>query len=552
MRDIALGASPSFHLSFLRRIRRGVPAFIKGALRRQAENHFPTREARAYRGWISDRLKQRARIFPESAQPGLISVLTPVWNGSPVRYLETLANSIIAQNREGASEWVILDNGCTARELTGHLDALKHFPWVKLKRVENNLGIIGGLRDCLSRATGRYVLAVDADDYLYPDAFRVVTSVVRTAQYPALLYSDEDKVIGNRFFQPYLKPDWDPVLFLNSAYIAHLGVVDREKALELGAYSDPQTEGSPDWDLFLRFMLAGHCPVHIPEVLYSWRVHAHSTADDAASKSYVHSSQKAVLQRFLDSRPDRGTFTVEHSPLLNSAAHWRFARKSFQSKPLYSLILTADERGAGFVKASASPRTLLPMISEIAEADGLVQLIGEDVEIGDPDWLSEALTLFELHPDAVMIGGRVTNRRGTVTEGGQYFGFDGPCGNPNVGRSSLDPGYFGQMWKQRSVSAVSAQLAVVKARFLCEVLVRLPAQASLAYLGAWAGAHAYRTGKRIVYSPFLSGISDLDWKKLVEAEEESSFSEINADIIPDARFYSPLLCLQKPFGLRSA
>jgi O-antigen biosynthesis protein len=40
--------------------------------------------------------------------------------------------------------------------------------------------------------------------------------------------------------------------------------------------------------------------VHIPEVVYSWRMHPESTADDAGSKPYIHSSQKAVLHRYLD------------------------------------------------------------------------------------------------------------------------------------------------------------------------------------------------------------------------------------------------------------
>ncbi len=187
--------------------------------------------------------------------------------------------------------------------------------------------------------------------------------------------------------------------------------------------------------------------------------------------------------------------------------------------------------------------------------DGFVHLIGEDVEIDveihNGEWAWEALTLFELHPDTVMIGGRIRNKEGIITEGGRYFGFGGPCGCPDRGRSSLDPGYFAQMWKQRSVSAVSTQFAVIKAAFLLELFDVLPARASLPFLGAWAGAHALRSGKRIVYSPFLSGVSDLDWDTLVMASERDLFSQMNQDIIPDRRFYSRYLSLEKPFALAS-
>ncbi len=125
------------------------------------------------------------------------------------------------------------------------LEQLSKHSWVSLHHARTNLGITAGLRHCLERATGRYVLPVDADDYLYTDALRVITSCVRRAGYPPLLYTDEDKIINARTYQPYLKPDWDPVLFLNSAYIAHLGVIDRDKALALGAYTDPKRKEAP-------------------------------------------------------------------------------------------------------------------------------------------------------------------------------------------------------------------------------------------------------------------------------------------------------------------
>jgi hypothetical protein len=105
------------------------------------------------------------------------------------------------------------------------------------------------------------------------------------------------------------------------------------------------------------------------------------------------------------------------------------------------------------------------------------------------------------------------------------------------------------MWKQRSVSAVSSQFAVIKADFLLELLDSLPNQASLPFLGAWAGAHAARAGKRIVYSPFLSGISDMDWDAFVSSTEKTLFAEMNRDLIPDRRFYSRYLSLDRPFAL---
>lgn len=518
-----------------------IRAYVKGILRRRADQLFPSAETRRYGSWIRGRVAEREREYQTEAAPGLFSVLTAVWDGSPPRHLRTLAESIVRQNQHGDSEWVILDNGCSNQKLVSCLKELSAYSWVKIRRVPSNAGITKGLRLCLEHATGRYVLPVDADDVLYDDAFRVIASEVRRAGYPPLLYTDEDKVIGSRVYQPYFKPDWDPVLLLNSAYIAHLGVMDRRRALELGVYSDRETEGSPDWDAFVRFLMAGHSATHIPEVVYSWRVHAQSTADDAATKPYIQASQKAVLRRLLEAQPQASRFEIELSSLFGGAAHWHFARRREEPKPFVSVEI--DE-------LPGKAQQLATVAQDMANRGGLVHLVGKDVQIEDPEWFWEALGLFELHPEAVMIGGRIQNKRGIIAEAGRYFGFGGVCGCPYRGRPVSDPGYFGQMWKQRSVSAVSTQFAVVRADFLLELLGAIPEHASVAFLGAWAGAHALRTGQRVVYSPFLSGISDLHWDTLADASEVALFEEMNRDIIPDTRFYSRHFSLTEPFGLQ--
>lgn len=535
-------------------LRRNIPASIKGALRRQADTLLPNREAALYQAWIARRLAERAQLYPDPVAPGLLSIVTAVWDGSPVRYLQKLSDSIARQNSGGACEWVLLDNGCSSRALSGFLRRLCRYSWIKIHRLEHNAGIARGLRYCLEHAANRYVLPVDADDYLYPDALKIISAWIQRSGFPPALYSDEDKVIGKRFYQPYLKPDWDPVLLANSAYIAHLGVVQRDLALRLGAYCDPGTEGSPDWDLFIRLLLEGYRAVHVPEVLYSWRVHAHSTADDAATKPYVHASQRAVLQRFLDGRGLADKFEIEFSPLAckrlsNSslrrppapghAAHWHLLRKPGSAAPVKTIPICADDK--------SDARELLPLAHELAAQGGFVQFLGEDVTLENPDWLWDALGLFELHQDVVMVGSRIYTRQGTITEAGRYFGFGGVCGCPNRGRSTLDPGYFMQMWQQRSVSAVSTQFAVVDAAFLVRLLGSIP-RVSAAFLGVWAGAHALRCGKRVVYSPFLSGVSDLDWEPLFNTSEQRLFAESNRDLIPDRRFYSRCFSLEKPFA----
>ncbi|MBV9675365.1 MAG: glycosyltransferase [Acidobacteriaceae bacterium] len=453
-------------------------------------------------------LQERQQRLQTVCEPGLLSILTAVWNGSPLRYFQQLANSLIVQNKAGHSEWVILDNGCVRPELLRYLEELRERSWIRIYRSEINLGVTGGLRFCLQKASSRYILPVDADDFLYPDALRIVTFFIKQNGYPALLYTDEDKIAAGGVTQPYFKPVWDPVLLANSAYIAHLGVVDRKRALELDAYSDGETEGSPDWDLFIRFANAGHTAVHIPEVVYSWRVHIQSTADDDAAKPYIFSSQRAVLTRFLQAQADRGSFSLQNSELLPGAAHWHLVRQHTDPKAMLGVILGDATAGktrpvlAGEYPSirfiCVNPRSKLcelePLLSTMLQGEDYICFINESVQIQNPDWPWEAWGLFELFPDTVMIGGRISNGVGIILEADRHFGFEGLCGCPNRGRSVSDPGYFAQMWKQRSVSAVSLQFAVANAQYLLKILRQVPAEASLSFGAPGSARKRFGTG----------------------------------------------------------
>jgi hypothetical protein len=392
---------------------------------------------------------------------------------------------------------------------------------------------------------------------LYPDALRIMAWHIEHAGRPAVLYSDEDKIRDEHRRDPYFKPAWDPVLFLNSCYIAHLCAIDRLHALELGLYSDAAAEGCHDWDSFIRFMLAGHSPVHVPEVLYSWRMHGESAALNIESKPYLAASHQHVLGRFLAAQGPADRWHVAPNPLFNGTPDWWFRRDRSGARPLLSVVLggnrvnalprTAYPRHeAVALPLTATPSDLSDVIGGHAEPGALVQLVAADIELEGDEWPWEAIALMELHPDTAMVAGRVFDRSNRIVAAGEYFGFGGDCGCPDVGRAVHDPGYFAQMWSQRSVSAASAILAVTDGRFLAEALAATPAQATLRFFGAWAGAHAARTHRRVVYSPHISGRGRLNraaWDSGITSEERAAFTRLNADLIPELRFFSPMLSL---------
>src|SRR5262249_42944998 len=103
----------------------------------------------------------------------------------------------------------------------------------------------------------------------------------------------------------------------------HLCAIDRKLAIELGCYTDTGVQGSHDWDSFMRFYRAGYAPHHVPEVVYSWRMHAESTAKNIDSKSYIFDSQRRVIERFIASSAQPEAYRVLPSTLFAGTPDWR-------------------------------------------------------------------------------------------------------------------------------------------------------------------------------------------------------------------------------------
>jgi glycosyltransferase involved in cell wall biosynthesis len=529
----------------------------------------PSKVFPGFEGWAANEydVHRRSSVLARQGtypnpEPGLISFLTPLWNTDPAQF-EALAATVIGQDAGTDFEWIVLDNGSTRAETRSCLAQLAQHPAVRLHRSDKNLGIIAGTRFCLESASNRYVVPLDHDDLLTPDAARVLTHALRRAGYPPFAYSDEDKLEGGSSRDPYFKPDWDPVLFVNSCYTSHLCAIDRQLALELGAYTDQAAEGSPDWDTFTRLYVAGHVPLHIPEVLYTWRMHAESTAGNIQSKPYVYASQRRVLSRVLAAAPDPSLYELQPSPLFAGMPDWWIRRAHRNPWRVTTVVVAAHEAEVpGDLLRSDFPhevirihpsdglRRLQGIAARSADSGRLVHLLWSDTKIEEQEWPWEAMAHFELFPDTVMIGGRVHDGR-RIRAAGCYFGFGKGCDSPDRGRALADPGYFAQMWKQHSVSAVSVQHCVVRPQFLGEALELLSKSGvSLAGLGPWLGAAARQDGRRVVYSPFFCASTGLDLDAEVTDVERGAFRSAHRDLIPDVRYLSRSLGLSPSTAYR--
>jgi len=404
--------------------------------------------------WVAATVGGRAGAYRAHPDPGLLSIISTVYDTPPV-YLRELADSVQTWRD---FEWVLLDNGSRSAETRRALAVIAADPGVKLLRVEQNLGIIGGMRHVLERATGRYVLPVDSDDYLFPDALAIVAAVLQRDGYPPLAYSDEDKLRDGRHLDPYFKPDWDPVLFRNLCYIAHLCAIDRARAVQLGVYSDTGAEGCHDWDTFFRFTRAGSTPVHIPELLYSWRMHGGSTAANVDAKDYV----------------------------------WWIRRRREAPVPI-ALVLhgdgTVDPRyPAARVSRAAAGEP--PLRAWQRASEGLTAVVTFDTRLvpASDEWLWEMTGLRESFADAAIVAGRLIGADRLLLGGG---------------RSADDPGAFGTALKQRSVDRADLRLALFDAAWLRTLDAAAFDALPLDALSVELVSRARRDGKRVIVSPFV-------------------------------------------------
>ena len=235
------------------------------------------------------------------------SILVPAYETQEV-YMSALITSCIEQTY-GNWELVIADG--SASDIVKR--TLDRYPDQRIRyvRLEGNDGIAENTNRAIELATGDYYGLLDHDDLLTPDALYEMAHAVQESR-PDVAYSDEDKCdeLGKHFYDPHFKLDFNLDLLLTNNYVCHFMVVraDILKKMQIRKEYD----GSQDYDLILRVVgnrllkerenkeaePVEQAIVHVPKVLYHWRCHENSTADNPQSKMYAYEAGKKALIDF--------------------------------------------------------------------------------------------------------------------------------------------------------------------------------------------------------------------------------------------------------------
>jgi GT2 family glycosyltransferase len=428
------------------------------------------------------------------------SIIMPVYNVE-VKWLDKALESIKKQTYK-RWEVCIADDASTDFRVQEYLKKIND-KRVKIKFLEENQGISGASNEAASMATGDYILLMDNDDELHPDAlYDFYRDIMKTKA--DILYSDMDMIDteGNHS-SPLFKPDWSPDLFLSQMYLGHLVGFKRE-LFEVCRGFRSEYDGAQDYDLILRMSEFARNISHIPKVLYSWRILPTSTATNADSKPYAQTAGQRAIQAHLDRKLGEGVATVEETenlfvydvrykinkkpfvsiiiPTKDHVEDLRAAVDSIFSKTVYDgyeiIILdnnsekkeTMDYFNAIQIKYNNvrveeakyefNWSKLNNQGIQSAEGDVFV-FLNNDIEVLEPSWL-QRLVEHAVQPDTGVVGGLLLYEDGTIQHAGVVIGIGGWADHVYKGMKPIHHGspYISPMVARNVTACTGACMAI--------------------------------------------------------------------------------------------
>lgn len=528
-------------------------------------------------------------------QPPRIAVLMPVYNPQP----DWLQQAIDSVREQLYPHWqlCIADDCSTDPRIRRILEAAAAADErIQVLFREQNGHICACSNSALGLVDAPWLALLDHDDVLTEDALVWVAKAIINHPEGMMFFSDEDKLdpSGSRF-DPYCKGDWNSVLMEGQNMFSHLGVYSTALVRELGGFR-LGLEGSQDHDLALRCseQLQREQIVHIPRILYQWRVHPESTAGGAKAKPYTQTAAHRAVLEHLRRRglpvqslswkatgfrahlalpdvvpkvsvivPTRNGLAVLKPCLTTLLERTRYA--DFEvlvvdngSDDPATLAYLHDLQQAGriFLLRDDSPFNYSALNNRaVAQAHGeLICLLNNDIEVIQPDWLEE-LVVQALRPGVGAVGAKLLYPNRTIQHAGVLLGVGGVANHAHLGWPADHPGYFSRAQLVQEVAAVTAACLLVR-REHYEAVGGLDAHhLKVAFNDVDFCLKLRALGLQNLYTPFavlihhesVSRGADLSPEKAARfAREVATMQDRWGDQLLNDPAYSPNLNLTKP------
>ena len=583
----------------------GLKSFINHGLKKLFEMTMGGNDNR-YEKWMElydvkeDELEfQRNQVFENGVK---FSIIVPLYN-TPLNFLDQLVKSVEAQTY---SNWQLCfadgsSNNKVAEHIKRHIDDGSYQGRITYRHLGENKGISENTNEALKLAVGEYIVLADHDDVLAPNALYEL--MVQIDKYDAeVIYSDEDKIDinGKDRFEPYFKSGFNIDLLCSNNYVCHLFCVKKEIAEKVGGF-DSEYDGAQDHDFILKCVSEVDKVYHIPKILYHWRSHKNSTAENPESKLYAFKNGKKAVKKYFDTK---GIEVEMEDGIQYGQYH---ARHIVKGNPLVSIIIpnkdhtrdldmclksimknTYDNYEVIVVENnSTEPETeeyyknitnvcpkakVLRWPGEfnfssinnfgVKEAKGEYLLfLNNDIEAINNDWLDRMLGFCQ-RDDVGIVGAQLLYPDGIIQHAGVVIGFGEIAGHAFVGLHPDECKAFGRAMLTQDYSAVTAACLLTKKEIFDKV-GGFDEEFKVAFNDIDYCLRVRELGKKVVYNSFAAlthyesksrGAEDTPEKKQRFADEIRMFQERWADILRDGDpYYNVNLALDRAdFAIRQS
>lgn len=227
---------------------------------------------------LEEQRKHKFKIEPK------ISIIVPMYN-TPVNFFEELVDCLINQTY---SNWelCLADGSETKNEALEKI--INKDKRIKYHFIGENKNISGNTNEALKLVTGDFIGLLDHDDLLPQFCLYEIVKTINENPDVEFIYTDEDKIdeTKDKRIDPYFKPDFAIDTLRNINYICHFSIFKKSLMDKLGGFRS-EYDGSQDHDIILRMTEEIDKIVHIPKILYHWRIHRDSTAKIPEAKPYT-------------------------------------------------------------------------------------------------------------------------------------------------------------------------------------------------------------------------------------------------------------------------
>ena len=544
---------------------------------------------------------QRADAGQNAKNWPAISILTPLYN-TPPQFLQQFLDSVQGQT---SPNWQLVlvdasDAAHTDVECTVQARAASD-PRIVYRKIENK-GIAANTNEAAKLATGTYLALADHDDMLAPHAVYCMGKLLAETG-ADFAYSDE-ALFEKTPEHPrvgHFKPDYAPEYLMAVNYICHLAVFKKELFEAVGG-ERPECDGAQDHDLFLRLIDEmqrrdpAAKPVHVPQVLYYWRVHAASTSGGTGAKPYVEAAARKAVADHLAATGRHGTVepgkfpgtchvvwdlpdpeplvsilipNKDHTDDLEKCLHSIYAKTTYENFEVIVIennstdpatfayykdaekryeglkVVTWPEKGFNFSAINNFGR-------KAAQGEYLL-LLNNDVEVRNGDWLTELLRQCAHPGGAAICGAMLYYPDDTIQHAGIITGLGGYAGHSHKYHKRGGSGYMFRLATVQDFSAVTAACLLVRTAVYDE-LHGLDEEFTVAYNDVDFCLRVRDAGWRIVWTPYAelyhyesksrgSDENDPAKKARFDAEHERLYAVHGRENILHDPYYSPSLSL---------